>query len=266
VLIVASLAVVAAIAVASVVLLTGTSTNATTAYRQKLTAALTPLVSANRQLSITLLALEGAHTSAAKTATSQAQTTLIATRGAVGILTAPAGSTQLSEQTQQALTQEAGYLQVVNNTLVDPTGGGASQLQTLASNTASALVPLQTVVPNAQTSISGADTVLRWSQQRSAVARHHQQQTTIQPVQPVQPAAVPPPVSTSTDCGGGLIAGPNTSCLFAENVQIAYDDAPGLYATVQAYSPVTGETYAMSCAPAGAGMTCSGANNASVSW
>jgi hypothetical protein len=77
---------------------------------------------------------------------------------------------------------------------------------------------------------------------------------------------VPPPVSTSTDCGGGLIAGPNTSCLFAENVQIAYDDAPGLYATVQAYSPVTGETYAMSCAPAGAGMTCSGANNASVSW
>jgi hypothetical protein len=35
---------------------------------------------------------------------------------------------------------------------------------------------------------------------------------------------------------------------------------------VQAYSPVTGQTYVMSCAPAGSGVTCSGANNASVSW
>jgi hypothetical protein len=29
---------------------------------------------------------------------------------------------------------------------------------------------------------------------------------------------------------------------------------------------VTNQTYTMSCAPAGAGVTCSGANDASVSW
>ena len=36
--------------------------------------------------------------------------------------------------------------------------------------------------------------------------------------------------------------------------------------TVQVYSPVTGQTYTMSCSPAGSGVTCSGGNGASVSW
>jgi hypothetical protein len=35
---------------------------------------------------------------------------------------------------------------------------------------------------------------------------------------------------------------------------------------VQAYSLVTNQTYTMNCAPAGAGVSCSGANKASVSW
>lgn len=74
------------------------------------------------------------------------------------------------------------------------------------------------------------------------------------------------PYANGTDCGGGLFAGPNTSCPFAQSVQQAYNQAPGMDATVQAYSPVTNQTYTMSCSPAGAGVTCSGANNASVSW
>lgn len=67
-----------------------------------------------------------------------------------------------------------------------------------------------------------------------------------------------------TDCGGGLHAGPNTTCPFAENVRAAYDEAPGAY--VQAYSPVTNKSYSMDCTPVGAGVSCHGGNDATVSW
>jgi hypothetical protein len=76
----------------------------------------------------------------------------------------------------------------------------------------------------------------------------------------------PPSTSGGTACGGGLHAGPNTSCPFARNVRDAYDTAPGTTASVRVFSPVTGQTYTMSCAAAGSGVTCSGANNASVTW
>jgi hypothetical protein len=78
----------------------------------------------------------------------------------------------------------------------------------------------------------------------------------------------PAPASSSgaRDCGGGLHAGPNTSCPFAQNVRDAYDAAPGTTASVRVFSPVTRQTYTMSCAAAGSGVTCSGANNASVTW
>jgi len=76
----------------------------------------------------------------------------------------------------------------------------------------------------------------------------------------------PPSLGGGMDCGAGLRAGPNTSCPFAQNVRDAYDAAPGATASVRVFSPVTGQTYTMSCAPAGSGVTCSGANNASVTW
>lgn len=71
-----------------------------------------------------------------------------------------------------------------------------------------------------------------------------------------------PPSSTSS-CGDGLSVGPNTSCAFASSVREAYFDNGGGSGTVQAFSPVTGETYTMSCT-AGAPTTCTGGNNASV--
>ncbi|MGZ6637110.1 MAG: hypothetical protein ACXVHQ_37445 [Solirubrobacteraceae bacterium] len=70
----------------------------------------------------------------------------------------------------------------------------------------------------------------------------------------------------ATNCGAGLHAGPHTSCPFAQNVRDAYNAAPGATASVRVFSPVTGQTYTMSCAAAGSGVTCSGANNASVTW
>ena len=62
------------------------------------------------------------------------------------------------------------------------------------------------------------------------------------------------------------MAGPNTTFPFAINVHDAWLAAPGSTNTLQVYSPVTHLTYTMNCAPAGSGITCSGGNNASVSW
>lgn len=73
-----------------------------------------------------------------------------------------------------------------------------------------------------------------------------------------------PPQSSSSDCGGGLSAGPNTSCAFASSVRDAYLGSGGGNTTIQAYSPVTHETYSMSCT-GGAPTVCRGGNDASVS-
>jgi Glucodextranase, domain B len=64
-----------------------------------------------------------------------------------------------------------------------------------------------------------------------------------------------------SDCGGGVTAGPNTSCDFARNVVSAYEQTGG--GTVRVYSPVTHQTYSMSCTSSPPHV-CTGANNASV--
>lgn len=63
-----------------------------------------------------------------------------------------------------------------------------------------------------------------------------------------------------SSCGGGLSVGPNTTCDFARNVQAVYN-GPGTY---NVYSPVTGQSYAMTCNSDNAGVVCTGGNNASV--
>jgi hypothetical protein len=88
-------------------------------------------------------------------------------------------------------------------------------------------------------------------------------------VVPVSPAVIVAPNNDSgvyggtgtKSCGQDLSVGPNTTCPFAEDVRAAYEShGPGV---VEAYSPVTGQTYAMSCS-AGSSVVCTGANNASV--
>lgn len=64
-----------------------------------------------------------------------------------------------------------------------------------------------------------------------------------------------------TDCGGGITAGPNTSCAFAQNVVSAYRRTGG--GRVRVFSPVTNQTYTMSCTSSPPHV-CTGANNASV--
>jgi len=67
--------------------------------------------------------------------------------------------------------------------------------------------------------------------------------------------------SSGSSCGGGLSVGPYTTCPFAQNVREVYDrEGPGSHAV---YSPVTGNTYTMSCSY-GHPVVCTGGNNASV--
>lgn len=77
------------------------------------------------------------------------------------------------------------------------------------------------------------------------------------------------PAAGGGNCGGGVTAGPNTSCPFALNVSSAWNSAdnagvPSGTADVTAYSPVTGQNYIMSCSWADYEATCTGGNNASV--
>jgi Glucodextranase, domain B len=70
-----------------------------------------------------------------------------------------------------------------------------------------------------------------------------------------------PPLSSATNCGGGLTAGAHTSCPFAENVRAAYESSGS--GILDVYSPTTGQTYRMYCT-SGSPHVCTGGNGASV--
>ena len=79
------------------------------------------------------------------------------------------------------------------------------------------------------------------------------------------PAPAPPESSTpeGTDCGEGVVAGPETSCGFALETRNEYEAFVGSGpATVEAYSAANEKWYSMSCT--GAPHACSGAISATV--
>ena len=234
------------------------------------------MIAANNKLSSALQSIDGSKASitSARNAGSQASSAVIAAQGAVNVLTVPSTEQTLSQQLQQALTQENGYLGAVNSALRSPAGGSVSQLRTLVTNAQSALVPIGVVAAGAGTSLAGTDNLISWASGAAAAAAraaHKHAGTNAGSGSSGGSSSsgggsTGVPVQSGTNCGGGTIAGPNTSCPFAQNVRAAWGAAPGTTNTVQVYSPVTGLTYTMNCAPAGAGITCSGGNNASVSW
>jgi hypothetical protein len=76
-------------------------------------------------------------------------------------------------------------------------------------------------------------------------------------------AAAPGGTSVKT-CANGITANSVTSCPFAESVKDAYYSSGGS-SSVSAYSPTTGQAYAMSCSGSGP-VTCRGGNNAQVTF
>lgn len=97
----------------------------------------------------------------------------------------------------------------------------------------------------------------------------------VEPSAPAPAPAVPATPAGAYQCsslGGGPFsragAGSSaTSCPFASSVRDSYlaSGAGGGAATISAYSPVTGTSYTMYCAPAGSNVVqCTGGNNAVV--
>jgi hypothetical protein len=229
-------------------------------YRAKLGDALAPVVSANQAVSTSLQALDGSKKTigAAASATSQAQSAVAGARGAISVLTVPSSESTLSQQAQQAMTEENGYLQALSSTLSDPAGQSSSQLRPLITAAQSAMVPLAQVAPGATSSLSGIDNVVSWVAGATAVkqaAQHKAQQQPQQQQAPSTPPQSTPPSSSPsglTACDQNISVNSNTSCPFADNVfnEYAIDTqsagGPGSY-TVFAYSPDNGQGFTDNC-------------------
>ncbi len=77
------------------------------------------------------------------------------------------------------------------------------------------------------------------------------------------PSEATPGVAHETSCGGGVSVGPDTTCVFAEDVESAYRRSGG-ESTVEAYSPVTEKFYEMTCVTSASLVTCTGGIGATV--
>lgn len=236
-------------------------------YRDKLDTAMADVVTANRSLSNALGRLRSRPSTSAERAVARAQSATASARGAVNALTVPSGSERLATNARQTLSRQATYLAAVKAALSDPRGPSAGQTQTLAGNLTDAFDIVAPPDADWSQSVSGADNLTAWSQRNvRAAARTRQRRAAKRRSHAPGGAPTAPAPSNGSDCDGGLRAGPNTSCAFAANVKAAYHEAPGSAATIEVYSPTTGRTYTMSCSPAGSGVTCSGGNDASVSF
>jgi hypothetical protein len=234
------------------------------------------VLGANRQVSDKLATLRGTRSDEARVAVRQAQQATTLAVGALGALTVPAGSQQLASDARQVLDRESAYLSAVSSVLATPSRTGASQLQTLSSNLTSALSAAGPTVAGTSQSVSGADRLAAWAPRAARTLRSQAKKKAARRARDRGRASttagsngsttVANPYANGRDCGSDVYAGPNTSCEFANNVRDAYNEAPGSTASVRAFSPATGRTYTMDCSPSGSGVTCSGANDASVTF
>lgn len=109
-----------------------------------------------------------------------------------------------------------------------------------------------------------ADQAQQEIQEQKDVAKEQAKKRAQQEIQEQKDvAAAQNATGAKTNCGGGVQAGPNTSCSFAENVASKFKSTG--QSSLSVYSPTTGETYTMSCGPwKDAGTVCKGGSNASV--
>ena len=245
----------------------------TASYQHEVASTFGPVLGANTSVSRSLSGLTDAKVGAARAAVRQAQSSVSTAQGALGALHVPAGSDELASQARQALAREASYYTAVATILNDAGSPTADEVQTLASNVTSALAAGGPTLAGTAATITGTDGLTSWARHaaRANHSSHHSSgggssNTDNGGGGSSSGTTVPNPYANGRDCGSGIYAGPNTSCDFAVNVYDAYWAAPGAAASVRVFSPVTGSYYSMNCSPAGSGVTCSGGNNASVTF
>jgi hypothetical protein len=240
-------------------------------YRKQVADVFGPVLGANKQMSRSLLRLRGSNPVTARADVKTAQQATTAAQGALTALPVPPSESKLAADARQVLDRQVAYLSAVSAVLERPSAPAAGELQTLASNLTSALSAAGPTVAGASPTVTGTDRLVAWAPRaarklRRDARRASKRQHARDGANGGGSAVVANPYTNGRDCGSGTYAGPNTSCEFARNVRDAYYEAPGDSASVRVFSPVTGQTYTMNCAPSGSGTTCSGANNASVTF
>ena len=290
---VAGLLVVVVIAIVAIVATSGSSSDSGASYRQKLAGVLAPVVAANKALTNSLESLHGRNTTAAVTAVNQDQDAVLSARGAVQVLPAPGGSSQLQQQVEQALTAEGGYLQAVSATLSRPTSANISQLSPLVTSVQSALVPLAAVTPDMGTSLGGTSTLSSWASGRAtsaarasaAAARASQQRAVQQAANKAAQQASSNSGSSSgnatpatgsgygvqdlpVQCGYGVGGTAGVSCPFAENAFYEYWSAssgnPTLPESIYVWSAEGQTWYGLTCSSGDGVVDCNGTNGSGV--
>lgn len=247
--------------------------NSTASYQHEVASTFGPVLGANKATSRSLTGLTDAKVSSAKAAVRQAQSSVTSAQGALGAVTVPSGGDELASQARQALAREASYYAAVATILNNPRSPSADEVGTLASNVTSALAAGGPTLAGTSATITGTDGLTSWARHSARAHNNHHASSnggsstnSGSGNSSSSGGTVPNPYANGRDCGNGIYAGPNTSCDFAVNVYDAYWAAPGAAASVRVYSPVTGSYYSMNCSPAGSGVTCSGGNNASVTF
>ncbi len=281
------------IAIVAIVFTSGSSSDSAASYRQKLAGVLAPVVAANKALTNRLGSLHGPNTTAAVTAVSQDQDAVLSARGAVQVLPAPGGSSQLQQQVEQALTAEGGYLQAVSATLSGPTSANISQLSPLATSVQSALVPLASVTPELGSSLGGTSTLSSWASGRAAAAvrasaaaaRASQQRAVQQAANKAAqqaasnrgaPSGGGAPATGSgygaqdlpVQCGYGVAGSAGVSCAFAENAFYEYWSAssgnPTLPESIYVWSAESQTWYGLTRSSGDGVVDCNGTNGNGV--
>ena len=269
----------AAGSITGAVALGGDSEDADTKYRREVATAFGPVLGANRELSDELARLRGVKPVDARLAMRRAQRATTMATGALGALQVPAGSEQLARDAGQVLDRETAFLSAVGAVLANPSSPSRNELRTLSSNLTSAFSAAGPTVAGTAQTVSGAGRLAAWAPAAARTLKRRADKRAERSSPDGAGASAPAastgvaastattnPFQNGRGCGAGVYAGPNTSCDFAFSVRDAYYEAPGATASVRAYSSVTGTTYAMHCSPSGAGVTCTGANNASVTF
>jgi hypothetical protein len=118
--------------------------------------------------------------------------------------------------------------------------------------------------------IAAANARAARAEQAARQARRAARRAANRPVPQPAPVAIQPAAPAGlTDCGAGtngeeVYAGSDTSCPFALIVEADYWQAPGMQFT--AYSPVTGQSYAMSASDNGTSVTVTNSTGALVEF
>lgn len=187
------------------------------------------------------------------------------TTDVVGVLTPKAGSAGAESKLLAAARQQRTFLQFAvestqartrraANSALERAREAGRRASTAYSGVAQTVEGLGGLLP--------ASTTFNTGRLRDAVSRVHRRRST-SPRRSSTGRGTETAPSASSSCGDGLSVNSVTTCPFARNVRAEYENSGGA-SVIEVYSPVTGQTYRMTCSGA-LPTVCRGGNGAVVS-